>query len=140
MGNTFQDRDEGDEDEIVFSHEVVERSGRSNITSGSVIEIFECPFCGYRWFPRNQQPRIVVQCPSCLKRFRNRFAPKSDLLKNDLHKMFEELKKKYPEYSSTLEVARFISIHIIKSNLNSLNSDLFIQKFLELIKNQNSKA
>jgi DNA-directed RNA polymerase subunit RPC12/RpoP len=131
---------EYDEDEIVFSHEVVERSGRSNITPPPVIEIFECPYCGYRWFPRNPTPRIVIQCPSCLKRFKNISTPRIELLKSDLHSAFESLKKKYPEFSGSLEIARFISIHIIKSNLNSLNSDLFIQKFLELIKNQNSKA
>ena len=136
MSNT----NEYDEDEIVFSHEVVERSGRSNITSGSVIEIIECPHCGYRWFPRNQQPRIVIQCPSCLKRFKNISTPRIELLKSDLHSAFEHLKKKYPEFSGSLEIARFISIHIIKNNINAFNSESLIQKFLELIKNQNSKA
>lgn len=137
MGNTFY---EDDEDEIVFSHGSVERSTRSNITSGSVITIIECPHCGYKWFPRTNHPRIVIQCPSCLKRFKNVFAPRAELLKSDLHSAFEHLKKKYPEFSSSLEVARFISIHIIKSNINSYNSDLLIQKILELIKNHNSNT
>jgi len=134
MSNTFNDQDE---DEVVFSHGIVERSGRSNITHPPVIEIFECPHCGYRWFPRTQHPRIVVQCPSCLKRFKNISTPRIELLKSDLHSAFEHLKKKYPEFASSLEVARFISIHIIKANINSFNSDFLIQKFLDLIKNQN---
>jgi predicted RNA-binding Zn-ribbon protein involved in translation (DUF1610 family) len=140
LGNTFYDRNEDDEDEVVFSHERVERSTRSNITLPGVIGIFECPHCGYRWFPRTNHPRIVIQCPSCLKRFKNISTPRIELLKNDLHSAFETLKKKYPEYSSTLEIARFISIHIIKSNINSFNSDSLIQEILKLIKNHSSNT
>jgi hypothetical protein len=122
-GNCLRD----DTEEIAFLH----KDAESNIITPGAIE---CPVCGYTWTPRSTRQRITVQCPNCLKRFKNIFAPRSDLLKSDLHSMFEGLKKKYPEYSSALEVARFISINIIKANINSYNSDLLIQKILELIK------
>ena len=128
MSNT----DEYDEEEIVFSHE---RDNFTHPSSSAAALVMICPYCGYRWIRRKQSTKVTIQCPNCLRRVKNLSAPKHELLKSDLHSMFESLKKKYSEYSSALEVARFISIHIIKSNINSYNSDLLIQKILELIKN-----
>jgi ribosomal protein L37AE/L43A len=122
-GNCLRD----DTEEIAFLHE-------SAILASSSHRVLNCPRCGYQWVRRRESNKITVQCPNCLKRFKNLSAPKHELLKSDLHSLFESLKKKYPEYSGSLEVARFISINIIKSNINSHNSDLLIQKILELIK------
>jgi Zn-finger nucleic acid-binding protein len=122
-----------DAEEIVFPHK--------NVTmSSSSVLIAICPHCGYQWARRRETNKITIQCPNCLKRFKNLSAPKHELLKSDLHAMFESLKKKYPEYSSSLEAARFISINIIKLNINSHNLDLLIQKILELIKTHSSNA
>jgi DNA-directed RNA polymerase subunit RPC12/RpoP len=141
MSNTFHE----DEEETVFSHERDNFTHPSSSSSALMMDrpqsfYVVCPHCGYRWIRKKLSAKASIQCPNCLRRVKNSSAPRHELLKDDLHKAFESLKKKYPEFGSNLELARFISIHIIKSNLNSLNSDLFIQKFLELIKNHSSNT